>query len=265
VSSRHRLRATRYVFRSISLKRAECEALKSLEAQLPRVVIVEDDAFLREEISQYLKDHGFNVDAVNSGATLNDLIAVDPPNLFVIDINLPGESGIKIASRLRLSRPEAGIVIVTGRIGIEDKISGYQMGRADFYLTKPVSPVELLLVLRGLVNRFTSQDKNDAWRLSLRERVLYAPSGETRLHLTSKESELFMALSQAPKNTMSSSDLCNLFTDSEGSSTSKHALEELITRLRRKLRNSGEPGTAGMIQSVWGVGYQLGVVIILST
>lgn len=83
--------------------------------------------------------------------------------------------------------------------------------------------------------------------------------------MTSKEKQLLVALSQAPKNTMSSGDLCDLFTDSEGFSMSKHALEELITRLRRKLRNSGEPGTEGMIQSVWGVGYQLSVFIILST
>lgn len=239
--------------------------MKNVEVQLPRVVVVEDDPLLREEISQHLKDHGFDVDAVNSGAALNDLIAVDPANLFIIDINLPGESGIKIASRLRVSRPTSGIVIVTGRTSMEDKVSGYRVGGADFYLTKPVSPVELLLVLRGLANRFAYQDKDDAWRLSLRERVLHAPNGNTRLRVTSKEKELLVALSQAPKNTMSSGDLCDLFTDSDGVSMSKHALEELITRLRRKLRNSGEPGTDGMIQSVWGVGYQLSVVITLST
>jgi DNA-binding response OmpR family regulator len=239
--------------------------LRNQGTQSPRVVIVEDDPLLREEISQHLRDNGFVVDAVNSGAALNDLITADPANLFVIDINLPGESGIKIASRLRLSRPASGIVIVTGRTSMEDKVSGYRVGGADFYLTKPVSPVELLLVLKGLENRLTSQDKNDAWRLSLRERILHAPSGESKLRVTSKEKELLVALSQAPKNTMSSGDLCNLFTDADGVSMSKHALEELITRMRRKLRNSGEPGTDGMIQSVWGVGYQLSVVVILSS
>jgi len=228
-----------------------------------RLIIVEDDPLLREEVVLHLSSYGFVVEAVNSGSALNDLITREPANLFVIDINLPGESGIQIANRLRKNQPEAGIVIMTARSAMTDKIAGYRQGGADFYLTKPVAPTELLLVLQGLANRLENRQQQHAWQLSLRERSLQAPNDGVKLRLTAKEKALILALTQAPKNTLASGDLRDLFADVEGASMTKHALEELITRMRRKLRGSGDPAAENIIQSVWGVGYQLCAVIAL--
>jgi len=229
-----------------------------------RVIVVEDDPLLRVEVCHHLSNVGFAVQSVNSGSALNDMLATEAVNLFVIDINLPGESGIQIANRLRASQPEAGIVIMTARTSITDKIAGYQQGGADFYLTKPIEPTELLLVLQGLSNRLSSQKQNHAWKLSLRERSLQAPNGGLKVRLTAKEKTLILALTQAHQNTLASGELCDLFMGMDGASMSKHALEELITRLRRKLRSSAEASSDNIIQSVWGHGYQFCATIVLT-
>ena len=83
------------------------------------------------------------------------------------------------------------------------------------------------------------------------------PTNGVKFRLTAKEKALILALTQAPNNTLTSGELCSLFSGTDGSMISKHALEELITRMRRKLRSNGETGAENIIQSVWGVGYQL--------
>jgi DNA-binding response OmpR family regulator len=230
---------------------------------MTRLVIVEDDALLRQEIALHLGGYGFVVEEANSGSALNDLILREPSNFFIIDINLPVESGIEIANRIRKSQPDAGIVILSARTGITDKIEGYRNGGADFFLTKPVVPTELVLVLQGLVNRSENRQNQSAWQLSLHDRVLRSPNGDTVLRLTSKEKELILALTQAPKKTLSSGDLCDLFINSEGMPMTKHALEEVITRLRRKLKGCDITSADTMIQAVWGMGYQLCTVVVL--
>ena len=228
------------------------------------VIVVEDDPLLRVEVSHHLSNFGFSVQSVNSGSALNDLISTQVVSLYVIDINLPGENGIQISNRLRKSQPEAGIVIMTARTSMTDKIAGYRQGGADFYLTKPVDPTELLLVLQALSTRINSSKQKNAWQLSLRERSLQAPHEGLKIRLTAKEKILILALIQAPQNTMSSGDLCDLFLDNEGDCMSKHALEELITRLRRKLRSSGDSAAETVVQSIWGHGYQLCAPVALS-
>lgn len=222
-----------------------------------RVLLVEDDSLLREEIFLHLSSFGFLVEGVNSGSALTDAIAHEPANLFVIDINLPGENGIQIAGRVRKNQPDAAIVILTARSSMSDKIAGYRQGGVDFYLTKPVAPTELLLVLQGLSNRLENRQQEHAWQLSLRDRSIQMPTNGVKFRLTAKEKALILALTQAPNNTLTSGELCSLFSGTDGSMISKHALEELITRMRRKLRSNGETGAENIIQSVWGVGYQL--------
>jgi DNA-binding response OmpR family regulator len=228
-----------------------------------RVLLVEDDPLLREEILLHLSSFDFEVEGVNSGSALTDAIAHEPANLFVIDVNLPGESGIHIAGRVRKNQPDAAIVIMTARSSMADKIAGYRQGGADFYLTKPFAPTELLLVLQGLSNRLENRQQEHAWQLSLRDRSLKMPANGVKFRLTAKEKALILALTQAPNNTLTSGELCNLFTGTDGLMISKHALEELITRMRRKLRSNGDPGAENIIQSVWGVGYQLCATIAM--
>ena len=224
------------------------------------VAVVEDDALLRQEIEIHLRAHGMVVHAANSAAGLDDLTAREAIDVFLIDLNLPGEGGLSLCKRLRESLPLAGIVICTGRTSLVDRIAGYRQGGADFYLTKPVSPDELVLVIESLGRRLKKSSSTDSWSLSLRDRTLQGPLPEQKLQITGREKTLLVALMQAKDNTLDSGVLCDLFGN-EGSdhAISKHSLEELVARLRKKFKAVQGDGAQPAIKSVWGVGYQLGL------
>ncbi len=228
------------------------------------IALVEDDRLLREEIAVHLEANGFQVHAVSSALALDDLLNREAVDLYVIDLNLPGENGLSLCARLRQARPGAGIVIMTARIGLQDRIAGYRDGGADLYLSKPVAPDELVLVLQGLGRRVRNVSVADEWTLSLRDRTLNGRKPEQRFRLTHREKTLLVALIQARDNTLESAVLCDLFAQNEGDpEMSKHALEELVARLRRKFRAVQPDGAEPAIKSVWGIGYQLCVTITL--
>ena len=222
------------------------------------VAVVEDDALLRQEIEIHLRAHGMVVHAANSAAGLDDLTAHEVIDVFLIDLNLPGEGGLSLCKRLRESLPLAGIVICTGRTSLVDRIAGYRQGGADFYLTKPVSPDELVLVIESLGRRLKKSSSTDSWSLSLRDRTLQGPLPEQKLQITGREKTLLVALMQAKDNTLDSGVLCDLFgNENSDHSISKHSLEELVARLRKKFKTVQGLGSETAIKSVWGVGYQL--------
>ena len=112
------------------------------------VVVVEDYGILREELVHFLALNHFDVAGVNCSLGLDDWLASQPrpPDMVVLDLNLPGESGLDVARRLRATYPTLGIVMLTGRKEPADRLSGYMSG-ADVYLTKPASGDELLAVV----------------------------------------------------------------------------------------------------------------------
>lgn len=237
--------------------------LSSRDTQRPLVVaLVEDDRLLREEMEVHLSAQGFQVHVANSAMGLDDLNARTAFDLYLIDLNLPGENGLSLCRRVRASRPDAGIVIMTARVTLNDRIAGYKQGGADIYLTKPISPDELVLVMHSLGRRLKQVQASHEWSLSLRDRTLIGPDQSQKLRLTSKEKTILLALVQAKDNTMESGALCDLFAeDDDDVVMSKHALEEMIARLRKKFKSVQSEGDEPAIKSVWGVGYQLCVRI----
>jgi DNA-binding response OmpR family regulator len=228
-------------------------------AEAPLVVaLVEDDRLLREEITEHLTAHDFAVHAVSSAAAYDDLAARIALDLFVIDWNLPGESGLNLSRRLREAIPGAGIVLMTARVALHDRLTGYRQGGADVYLTKPVAPDELVAVLLSLGRRVKPAISGPGWALNLRDRTLQGPQPQQKIRLTGREKTLLAALVQAKDNTMESGALCDLYVaDDSDDLMSKHTLEELVARLRKKFRAVQEADTEPAIKSVWGVGYQL--------
>ena len=229
------------------------------------VALVEDDRLLREEIVIHLQAHGFIVHAVNSAPALDDVMAREAIDLYVIDLNLPGENGLSLSRRIRQNLPAAGIVIMTARVALQDRISGYQDGGADIYLTKPTAPDELVLILMSLGRRVKKDMSSDEWSLNLRDRTLSGPHPGQKLRLTHREKTLLLALIQAKGRTLSSAVLCDLYGDDESDQMmSKHALEELVARLRKKFKEVQTEGEEAAIKSVWGQGYELCLPINLA-
>ena len=154
---------------------------------------------------------------------------------------------------------------MTAKITLNDRIAGYGVGGADVYLTKPIAPDELVMIVRSLGRRVKPTDDEPELSLSLRQRTLQGPELSSVLGLTTREKMLLVALVQARDNTLESATLCDLCTgDTAEETISKHALEELVARLRKKVRAAQAEGAEPAIKSVWGVGYQLCLKINLT-
>jgi DNA-binding response OmpR family regulator len=232
--------------------------MKKIDNSFLRVALIEDDRLLSEEIVEHLSAHGFDTYAVNSAAACDTLLERTAVDLFVIDWNLPGESGLSLSTRIRAALPSAGILMMTARAGLYDRLTGYEQGGADVYLTKPVAPDELIAVLLRLGRRVKPLDRDAEWSLSLRERTLLGPKLEQKIRLTGQEITLLVALAQARENTLGWLVLCDLYSrDDHDHIMSKHALEEMVARLRKKFKAFSAEGAEPAIKAVRGIGYQL--------
>ena len=122
------------------------ETTTNNSSQSLRVALVEDDPLLRKEMHYHLKQQGFLVYAVDRGSSLDELLLTEPIDTVVLDLNLPGEDGLSIAKRIRLSIPSIVIVMLTARTATPERLRGYEAG-ADIYLSKPIDPEELTATL----------------------------------------------------------------------------------------------------------------------
>ncbi len=118
-----------------------------------QVMVVDDEDDLREPVVEYLREHGLEVVEANGGRQVDDALARRVPDVAVLDVNMPGESGFSIARRLRQAFGETmGIVMLTARRDLADRVSALE-GAADDYMTKPFEPQELLARIRSVHRR----------------------------------------------------------------------------------------------------------------
>jgi DNA-binding response OmpR family regulator len=230
-----------------------------------RVALVEDDPLLRKELHFHLKQQGFIAFAVQNGKSLDELLMTEPLDVLVLDLSLPREDGISIANRIRKSIPAMGIVMLTARTALPDRVRGYEAG-ADVYLSKPVAPEELTMTLLSLARRVKKTSEAVAWTLDLQARSIYDSEPWQKAFLTNSEQTLLLALAQAPSHTLETDMICELL--SQRSSTpdmGKRALESLVSRLRKKLESISGIDAEPALKAVWGIGYQLCVPVLVKT
>lgn len=121
----------------------------------PYVIVVDDEEDLREPVAAYLREQGLDVDEAGGGAALDRLIARRMPALVVLDVTMPEEDGFSIARRLRAGGDAIGIVMLTARRDVIDRIVGLELG-ADDYIMKPFEPRELLARIRSVTRRLAA-------------------------------------------------------------------------------------------------------------
>lgn len=218
------------------------------------IVLVEDNDDLRELTADALRNEGHRVTALSCAEELEDKACGTPADLFLIDLNLPGEDGFSLSRRIRLAQPLVGIVIVSARSELQDKVDGYDCG-ADAYMPKPVPFEELRAAINSFARRrqaqhFSQQSAGGALRLQQRE--LHGPANLVRL--TNAEESLLTALARAPSGRLESWQLIELL-GMDSAEVSKTSLEVRITRLRKKLMQVG--AEAHCLESIRGLGYQL--------
>ena len=221
-----------------------------------KIAIVEDDAILREELSQFLQAHYFKVYEANNSLGLNDLLLRGALDILILDLNLPGQSGFEIAQSVRKTHPKIGIAMLTARTALADRIKSYEHG-ADIYLPKPTPPLELLAAINSLSRRIV-ESKPSGWVLHLQSGQLIPPNGEPKIPLLAAESLLLSALSQAPNHCLESESICEILSEQLMAETmTKRSLENVISRLRKKIQPVLSGSERRIIRSVWGTGYQL--------
>lgn len=217
-----------------------------------KIFIIEDNDAVREAMSEVLTREGHEVFSVAMAEDVDDEPIGSVSDLYIIDLNLPGEDGISLASRIRRSQPDVGIVIVSARSSVDDRIGGYRSG-ANIYLTKPISLEELRAVVAGFSNRKWAPDESEERSLSIRplRMVAMGPTGEVQL--TQPELVLLSAFARASQQSLEHWQVAAHL--GAGEAISKENLEVKVGRLRKKLIGCGAKPPA--ILSIRGVGYKL--------
>lgn len=212
------------------------------------IAIVEDNADVLDDLLFNLRRLGFLVTGCADGIALDAALAENPGwSVLVLDLGLPGEDGLSIASRLRYSHPALGIVALTARGRLADRITGLNQG-IDLYLVKPVDIEELDAAIRAVARRVTQIDVTlPLWRLDLYGQQLICPDGE-RLPLTQCEIQLLSALTEVQNQPVSRDALMQAM-GKDPASYDPRALEVMLSRLRIKL---GQPCP---LKAVRGQGY----------
>ena len=227
------------------------------------IAIVEDDAILREELGHFLRSQHHCVDSLVSGPALDDLFLEKSIDIVILDLNLPGESGLSIAQRYRAQHPDLGIIVLSARTSGIDRIGSYDKG-ADIYIPKPCLPDELLSAVLSLGRRVKKSNTDGVWHLDLVKQVLATSDHQPSLELNAIEAQILCALARATERSMSSLELCDWLAQVQSKEVvSRRALENLISRLRKKFKIY-EQSDFSIIRSVRNEGYQLCLPVTVS-
>ncbi|EFH10323.1 response regulator receiver domain protein [Pseudoroseomonas cervicalis ATCC 49957] len=224
------------------------------------ILVVEDDGEMRTLIAKLLRQNGFRVTGARNGAEMWDTMALSPVDLVLLDVMLPGQSGLDLCRTIR-ARSEVPIIMVTARGEEADRVVGLELG-ADDYLPKPFSRPELLARIRAVLRRaqaganragMVSGDRMvfSDWVLDTRRRELAAPDGSA-VDLSSGEYDLLLAFCEHPQRVLSRDQLLDLARNRISDSVDR-SVDVMVSRLRRKLEPL--PDSPAVIKTVRGAGY----------
>ena len=224
----------------------------------PRILLVEDEAPIRQMLVFNLSRAGFDVAEAADCATARRLIADTRPDLLLVDWMLPDSSGLELTRALRRedANRELPIILLTAKAEEQNKISGLDSG-ADDYITKPFSPKELIARINALLRRSTPADDEPLeagqLRLDAASHRVTADGNEIRLGPT--EYRLLKFLMQNPERVYSRGQLLD-YVWGQNVYVEERTVDVHVRRLRQALESSG---VDGLVQTVRGAGYRLSV------
>ena len=222
----------------------------------PTVLVVEDEARVRDLVGRYLVRSGYRVVPASTGAEALDALIAGDIDLTVLDLGLPDLPGEDVLAATR--RAGVPVVILTARAGLEDRIRGLELG-ADDYLTKPFSPRELLLRVRAVLHRVGQVPASHVATYGGGVLIVDAERHDVRLdgelvRLTPSEWGLLTALASHPGRAFSRYELVNHVHGYEFSGYER-TIDSHVKNLRHKLHD--DPGHPRLIETVPAVGYRL--------
>jgi DNA-binding response OmpR family regulator len=234
------------------------------DPQATNILVVDDDARVRTMLVRYLETEGFSVRQAGNGHELRKCLADSAVDLILLDIGLPGEDGLTLAREVR-SRSDVGIIMLTGRTDLIDRVVGLEAG-ADDYLAKPFHLREILARVRSVLRRrrasappaskaVPSQPaaayRFEGWEVQSRKRRVIAPDGQ-EVVLTTAEFDLLLAFLAAPGEVLDRDRLMELAKGRAWAALDR-SVDQQVARLRRKIEP--DPQNPSLVKSVRGAGY----------
>ena len=232
-----------------------------IPAMAQRVLIVDDDAVIRETTGEYLSEQGFEISLAGDGVEMRAAIAAGIPDVVLLDLNLPGEDGLSLTRWLRENH-DLGIIMVTGAGEVVDRVVGLEVG-ADDYLAKPFDLRELRARLKSVLRRGGARgDKRPAAAAAQRVKVgrcmldlathqLTDEKG-AELAITGMEFDLLRVFIENADRVLSRDQLLTLTRNREWEPFDR-SIDIRIARLRRKIE--ADPAKPAVIRTVRGAGY----------
>ena len=219
-----------------------------------RVLVIEDDTTLGHALQEFLGDQGYAVDWLTEGEHAADALQAQPYDLLLLDLNLPGKSGLEVLTDLRQAGNQVAVLIVTARDELEDRVAGLDAG-ADDYVTKPFELPELAARVRALSRRRTGQAQPLVEVGSL---VFDTVGREVRVNgqhlaLSVRELSVLEMLMARTGRVVTKRQIVNSLSAWDAD-FSENAVEVYVYRLRKRLE-----GTGARIKTVRGFGYMLEV------
>jgi two-component system phosphate regulon response regulator OmpR len=227
-----------------------------------KVVVVDDDARIRELLQRYLTQTGYTVLVAEDAVALTRILVYEIVDVIVLDLMMPGEDGLSVCKRLRKNKNKTPIIILTAKDEDNDRITGLELG-ADDYLGKPFNPRELLARIDAVLRRRPPRETPGGPAKDSGEQVNFGPfifdmaartlqrDGQA-LSLSTGEFAMLKALVRHARQPLAREKLARL-TRSHTIGQYGRGLDVQISRLRKLIET--DPANPRYLQTVWGVGY----------
>ncbi len=226
-----------------------------------KVLVVDDDKKLTEIIERYLSQYEFKVFVANDGKEFENIIKDKKPDLILLDVMLPGESGFDILREVQKSF-DIPVIMLTAKGDEVDKVIGLEMG-ADDYITKPFSIRELIARIRTVLRRANAYPTDFANKKEIHfENMQVVPDRRAlilynkEVELTKTEFEILYLLASNPNKTFSREELLKIISDRDYAVFDR-SIDMHISHLRNRLKEQGQLNY--VIKTVWGSGYRFEV------
>ena len=228
----------------------------------PLILVVDDEAPIREALERALRLEGFAVECAPGGRTALEAVAHRPPAAIVLDVTMPDMNGRAVCARLRADGIRTPIMILSARDEVEDRVAGLQAG-ADDYLVKPFAVEELVARLQALLRRSAAENGDGDASETVTELVVgdlvvdlagrTVTRGGREIELTRREFELIEVFARNPGIVLERDRLLELVWGYDWAADT-NVVDVFVSYLRRKMEAEDEPR---MIQTVRGVGFVL--------
>ena len=223
----------------------------------PKVLLVDDDARLREIVSMALEGEGYRVKGAGSAEDAMRLLERDDPDLLILDVMLPGKDGFELCREIRTKSP-LPILMLTAKTDTVDVVVGLESG-ADDYVTKPFVTKELVARIRALLRRSRDPGSQQQRKITvgdlevLPDAAMVTKDGEP-VHLTKTEFKLLLTMALRPNQVFTREVLLNQVWEYDYFGDSR-LVDVHIRRLRGKIED--DPKEPRIVQTVRGLGYRI--------